>query len=314
MIGGHPRRTRRIAIAAGVMLALTATARASGDATGSLGAGGTVHGDISKTDGETDRITIDLDAGATLELGLTATFQASLVLTDPDAVPIDLAFTSGSRLRTSITITKSGTHTLAIASADGMQGGYAIVARQKWFHTIPISGSGEQVIDVPVPAGGKVACTVGPASGAVGLPQIRGLADPNGAELLQGTITPRGRIARLKPTTLPTAGSYRLTIAPSDDTSAWIGRVTRIVPRLHSTSLRLANGLDQVSFRGDAVGAVFARHCSPCHGWATSYRGVRSYARTALARMASGSMPPGGGVSGGEIALVRAWIATGMKP
>jgi hypothetical protein len=30
--------------------------------------------------------------------------------------------------------------------------------------------------------------------------------------------------------------------------------------------------------------------------------------------MASGSMPPGGGISGGEIGLVRAWISTGLKP
>ena len=46
-----------------------------------------MHGDISRTARETDRITIDLDAGATLELRLTATFQATLMLTDPDAAP-----------------------------------------------------------------------------------------------------------------------------------------------------------------------------------------------------------------------------------
>ena len=302
-----------IAIAFVLMLS-TSPARASEDATGSLGRGGTVHGDISRTAGETDRVTIDLDAGSTLQLRLTSTFQASLALTDPDASPMDLGFTSGTRLRASIPITKSGTHTLAIGSADGSQGNYAIVAKTQWARTIPIVGSGEQVIDVPMPAGARLGCTVGAARGAVSVPQIRGLADPNGSELLQGTITSKGRVARLRPTTVSTSGTYRLAIAPNDETSAWTGHVTRIVPRTPSTSLKLTNGLDEISFRDDGVSAIFTRHCASCHGFATSYRGVRSEARAALGKMASGAMPPGGGISRAEIALVRAWIATGMNP
>jgi mono/diheme cytochrome c family protein len=302
-------------ITAGFVLLLgTSPARASGDATGDLGHGGTVHGDISRTAGETDRITLDLQAGAALDLRLTATFQATLTLTDADAVPIDLGFTSGMRLHASIPITKSGIHTLAIASADGSQGSYAIVAKTQWARTVPVSGSGEQVIDVPVPAGAKIGCTVGAARGAAGVPQIRSLADPNGTELLQGAITATGRIARLRPTTASTGGTYRLAVAPDDGTSAWTGHVTRIVPRIPPTRLKLANGLDDISFRDDGVQAIFSRHCAPCHGFATSYQSVRSEARVALGKMASGAMPPGGGISRAEVALVRAWISTGMNP
>jgi hypothetical protein len=306
---------RHAAVAIGVASMLSArSVGASGDVTGSLGRGGAVHGDISRTAGETDRVTIDLDAGATLDLRLTSTFRASLTLTDPDASTIDLGFTSGARLRTSIPIAKSGTHMLAITSADGSQGSYAIVAKTKWMRTVPISGSGEQVIDVPVPAGARIGCTVVAARGAAGLPEVLSLADPNGAELLQGAIAPKGRIAQLRPTSVSIGGIYQLGIAPNDDTSAWAGRVTRIVRRTPSTSLTLANGLDEISFRDDGVGAIFVRHCASCHGFATSYQGVRSEARTALGKMASGSMPPGGGVSRAEVALVRAWISTGLNP
>ena len=78
--------------------------------------------------------------------------------------------------------------------------------------------------------------------------------------------------------------------------------------------LHLANGLAAIAFRADGVAAVFARHCASCHAWASSYRGVRSHAFDAIARMTSGSMPPGGGLSGAEIALVKVWISSGRRP
>jgi len=290
------------------------SASAGGDASGHLGSGGTARGDISESPGETDRITIDLDAGATLDLTLKATFRASLVLTDPASTPIDLEFAGGTRFRTTVQIVEPGTYQLAISSVDGTQGGYTLIAKERWTRALPISGSGMQVVAVPLPAGSRIACVVAAARGAAAPPEIVGLADPNGASLLQGAIAPKGRAARLAPTTVTGAGIYDLTIAPIDGTSAWVGRVTRIVPHVVPTSLRLANGLTEVSFSGDGVGALFMSRCASCHGFASSYGGVRGHARDALARMASGSMPPGGGVSAAEIGLVRAWIATGTKP
>lgn len=301
-------------VAAVALLAVASSASAAGDASGHLGSGGTVRGDVSKAPGETDRITIDLDAGATLDLTLKATFQASLVLTDPTSTPVDLGFAGGTRFRTRVQIVDPGTYQLAIASVDGTQGGYTIIAKERWARTLRISGSGMQVIGVPVPAGSKVACVVAAARGAAQPPEILGLIDPNGASLLEGAITPKGKTARLAPTAVAAAGIYDLTIAPTDGSSAWAGRVTRILPHVAPTSLNLTNGLTVVSFGADGVGAFFASHCASCHGFASSYAGVRGHARDALARMASGSMPPGGGVSAGDIGLVRAWIATGTKP
>jgi mono/diheme cytochrome c family protein len=78
--------------------------------------------------------------------------------------------------------------------------------------------------------------------------------------------------------------------------------------------VRLTNGIDPISFRADGVASVFSRHCAGCHGFATSYEGVRGKAQKALGRMTSGSMPPGGGVPPEEIALVRLWIGKGMRP
>lgn len=279
-----------------------------------MGAGGIVHGDISRTAGETDRVTIDLEAGATLRISLTATFRADLVLTDPEGAPVDLGFAGGTRLHTSITVASAGVHQLAIASADGSQGLYTLAAKPKWARTIPIAGTGEQVVEVAMPADSRIACRVVRAAGATGSPRIVRLQDPNGASLLASAVEPRGNVARLTPTSTSTAGVYHLTIAPTDGTSSWSGTLTRSVPPVRSTSLRLTNGLDAISFKADGVAGIFYRSCSRCHGWAFTYGGVRAYAQKALGRITSGSMPPGGGVSPGEVALIKAWIATGMRP
>ena len=284
------------------------------DAAGSLGGGGTAHGDISKTAGETDRISLDLDEGATLQLTFHAAFVASLALTDPDGTPLDLAFPGGSRLRTNLPVQKTGTYELAIASTDGSQGLYTVIAKQKWARALAIQGTGEQIVGVPMPANSRLGCVVGASQGASGLPQVAQLEDPDGASILAAAIEPRGRVARLAPTATAAAGVYHLTIAPTDGSSGWSGRVTRFVPRVAPTSLRITNGLDKISFRADGVGSFFAHRCASCHGWAASYGGVRRYARVALGRMAGGSMPPGGGLAPSDLGLVKGWISTGMKP
>ena len=309
---------RRIAVVVSVAVALGTiafcadVARAEGDATGSLAAGGTAHGDISSRAGEHDGITVDAGQGATLRVSLRASFAARLEVTDPDGAPAGVA--SGRRIDLALAVATAGTYTLAVQSADGSQGTYTLAAKPQWPRTIQIAGAGQHAIDVGLPAGAKLSCIVTGARGAAAPPRIVGLDGPDGAPLLAGVIEPRGSIARLGPTVAPTAGIYRLTIAPSDGASAWSGRVVRTLPRLRPVALRLTNGLTPISFRAGGVGAVFAQHCAGCHGWATSLDGVRAYASGALSRMASGSMPPSGGVSAREIALVRTWIATGMRP
>ena len=161
-------------------------------------------------------------------------------------------------------------------------------------------------VDFGMPAGGKVGATVASA-------EITQLADPNGLELLATPIVVRGRAAKLPPTSTAVAGTYHLTVTGNAG-GAWTGRITRRVPRLHGTSLRLANGLDAISYRGGGVNDVFQRNCASCHGWASSYSGVRQYAFDAIARMERHIMPPGGGLSAADIALVKAWISTGRQP
>src|SRR6185369_5397550 len=202
---------------------------------------------------------------------LKATFQAGLVLTDPTSTPLDLGFAGGTRFHTRVQIVEPGIYQLAISSVDGTQGGYTIIAKERWTRALPISGNGMQVIGVPVPAGSKIACVVAAARGGPMPPEILGLVDPNGASLLEGAITPKGKTARLAPTAVAAAGIYDLTIAPTDGSSAWAGRVTRIVPHVAPTSLGLTNGLTVVSFRADGVGTFFASHCASCHGFASSY-------------------------------------------
>jgi mono/diheme cytochrome c family protein len=304
------RRLRAAAVAATLLRG--GVALAAGDATGRVGPRGTVTGDISRTAGETDRITIDLASGATLLVSFRATFSATLALSDPDGVPVPIALTGGSRGRASVAIARGGTYEVAVASSDGTQGLYRLGLKQTWPRAVPVSGSGSATLDFGMPAGGKMSCVLSPAAGASGPPQITHLVDPGGLEMLPAPVV-GGRVIKLPPTTASVEGMYHLTI-DADATGAWTGRLLRRVPRVAPETLKLANGLDTVSFRSDGVGAVFSRRCASCHGWAASYGGVRQYARAAVGRMATGVMPPGGGVSSAEVALVKTWIATGMRP
>ena len=299
------------AIALAVIGIAPRRATAAGDATGSLGAGGTVTGDVSRPAGETDRIAIDLVAGATLVVTVRATFDATVVLRDPDGLPVQLDLAGTARRRGSVDVVRTGSYEFAVGSADGSQGLYKLSAKQSWLRAIDVVGTGPAVVDFGMPAGGKVACTLSPSSGATA--EIAQLVDPNGLELLSTPVVVRGRTAKLRPTTIGAAGTCHLRI-DAGDAGAWSARIIRRVPHLRPTTLRLSNGLDPVSYRNDGVGMVFSRHCASCHGWATSYAGVRQYAYDAYARMKKGIMPPGGGLSSAEIALVKTWISTGRQP
>jgi hypothetical protein len=289
-------------------------ARAKGDNAGSLGSGGRARGDISKDPGETDRITVDLAAGATLSVVFSASFHAEVSLAGQDGAPVDLGPRKGSAIRAKgIPVPTTGTYAFAVSSTDGSQGLYSLKVTQSWPRVIAVSGSGTSVVDVGMPAGGKIACVVRDTSGAAGEAQILSLRDPGGTNILPQAIGSRGAVARLAPTAAPGAGVYQLTLGTSG-ASAWSARVTREAPPVPQARLVLTNGLNTISFAADGVGGVFLRHCSSCHSWASTYGGVRAYVFGALGRMQSGSMPPSGGVSANEVALVREWVHTGRQP
>ncbi len=284
--------------------------RATGDATGGLGSGGRAVGDISRETNETDRITIDLVAGPDLSLRLAAGFRASLALTDPNGAPVDLGLEPGGNLLVRAhPITTAGTYTLSVASADGSQGRYTLVAKQHWPRKQTVSGAGAERVDVPMPAASRLACVVRSARGQ---PEISGLEDPADTQLLAAPISTTSRVAKLPLTSTASAGTYDLAIDTVDHVSPWVAIVTRVTPPISATTvLTVTNGLDVVSYAADGVGAVFARRCGSCHGWPGSYDATRSYASRALGQIVSGRMPPEGPLPRNEIALIRAWISTG---
>lgn len=301
---------RSLAVVLGLTtLAPSVPAFASGDNGGSVGAGGVVRGDISRQTGETDRISIDLTAGVPLRLALSSTFAPSVVLNDPGGAEIPLPPpNAGGGLHVDVPVATPGTYALAVSSADGSQGLYTLRAQPVWERRLHITGTGPVVLDVPMPARRRLAGRIGPGV------RILGLQDPGGAPLLRGAIEPGARTTRLPATRTGAAGVYRLALEPIDDGVPWTADLTRLGPLATRGSLRLANGLDPVSFAADGVGRIFSTHCAGCHGWALSYAGVRGSADRAYGKLSSGAMPPGGGVTPLEIELVRLWIKTGERP
>jgi hypothetical protein len=293
------------------VLVLAPVALAKGDNAGSLGAGGHARGDISHDTGETDRVTVSLDEGALLDVTFSASFAAAVAVTGPEGQPVELAGASGSKWRVvDRPVTASGAYVFAIASGDGSQGVYTLAVRQRWERAVAIAGTGAATVDVDMPAGGTLACVVRGAAGASGHPRIAGLEDPAGQEMLQAPVV-AGRVVKLPPQHATVAGVYHLKIDATDGTSAWTGRVLRVVPKPAPTALDLTNGLDVVSFSGDGVARVFSQRCGQCHGWALSYVGVREFIGRAMPRILGGSMPPGGRLPASEVALIRTWIKTG---
>lgn len=293
------------------LLPLT-TAHAKGDASGSLGSGGRARGDISRDAGETDRITATLAAGALVTIRLSAGFDASLAVARPDGTPVDVGASTGSKVTvTDRPVETGGDWTFAVSSHDGSQGAYTLSVKQRWPRAVAVSGTGEQVVDVPVPAGARLSGTVRAAAGTSGRLRFVRIDGPGGESLLAQPIEASGAVARLPRTTIPTAGLCHLTVGATETDAAWAGTLRIAAPAVRPTQLRLANGLDAVSFARAGVGTVFRRRCSGCHPWATGYRGVRAMAGAAYPRIRAGVMPPDGRLPADEIALIRAWIATG---
>lgn len=302
---------RTLILASLLSLVAVGAVRAQGDNAGTLPSDGRVRGDVSMLAGETDRIAFHLDAGANLSLLVTAGFRAAVTLTDPDGNPVDLGSASGTRIVVKDhPIAIGGDYTLAIASADGTQGLYGVTVKQRWARSLAIEGTGPTTVDVAMPAGARF---TGVVHGTAAAPRITSVRGPADDELLTAPIGTGGKVTKLPAITAAVAGTYRLSIAPSD-ASAWSGTVRRALPFAAPARLDLRNGLDAVSFAGDGVGQLFRNRCSGCHGWAGSYGSVRGYASRAIGRIKAGIMPPGGGLSKADIALVQAWISTGKNP
>jgi hypothetical protein len=310
----HWKKTSLAALTALAICAAAVPALAVGDANGSLGTGGLLTGDISDEAGETDRVTIDLIAGAPLNVTFAPGFRATLAFSDPDGAPIDLG-TTGPKVRLrNFPITRDGTYTFTITSSDGSQGRYTLSASQKFSRAVPVTGAGEVAIDVAMPAVGKIAATARRARGETGDPRILSLLDPAAAEMLPAAIEPVRHVVRLPATSVTAAGTYKLTVGPADGTSGWKALVRRIIPRSTPFRVSIANGINAVSFAEDGVGAFYKQTCAACHSWARSYAGVKGIASSSLSKMQAGSMPPGGRVPNEKISLVQSWIQTGRQP
>lgn len=287
------------------------TAAAVGGNAGSLGNGGIAKGDISMEASETDTIDVELVAGEQADVTFTSAFAANFTLNAPSGDEVALGFAPGSKaLRLKgFTVPETGTFRFTISSNDGSQGGYTLVVKPKWAGKIPVSGTGQQTIEFPMPAGGRVSAVITRAKGAPGQPQILSLTGPGGE--LAGVIDPVKNSVKLAPVEAPNSGTYGLTVTSTDGTSAWQGIVTRTAPKAPATKLDLVNGINQISFRDAGLDEIFQRRCGSCHFWGNGYTGVRAYATKSLAKIRSGDMPPDGRLSGDQVALIQSWISTG---
>lgn len=305
-----------LAVAAALAAAVggAPNAHAKGDQTGSLGAGGVARGDISKDAGETDRVLVDLEEGATLDVAFASAFAPSFSLAGPGGEPVDLGVPAASRLHVrDLVVPATGTYTFTVASAEGDQGLYTLSVRQKWARTVPIEGAGTVTLDVAMPATSRLSCSVARARGAAGSPSIDSLLAPGGAELLAAPVEAKRGVARLAATDTAVGGVHALTISASDGTSAWSGKVTRSVPRVRPTKLDLTNGIDRVSYAAAGLDDFFSRRCGGCHGWAKSYSGMKSKVRKSLPMMRSGQMPANGArIPSDQLALIQSWVDTGL--
>jgi hypothetical protein len=289
-------------------------ARAVGSTSGDLNSGGVVTGDISTQAGESDVITADLVAGSDVDVTFSAAFQARVVVSDPLGAPVDTGFTEGRSFRLrSFTVPATGTWTFTVSSADGSQGNYTLVVKPKWAKTMAVAGTGQETFEFTMPANGSVSAVITRERNAPGQPQIVGLYEPGGANLLTGTLQPVKNTVKLPVTQTTTNGTYQLTVTSTDGTSGWKGVVKRSVPKVPPTRLKLANGIDAISYSQDGIDQIFSRRCGSCHFWANGFPGVRSYASLSLGRIKSGSMPPDGRLPNDQIQLIQAWIGTGRQ-
>jgi hypothetical protein len=299
-------------LAAAIVAAGFSPARGAADATGNLADGGTAKGDISTTAGETDTVGVDLYRGERVNIRWSSEFPANVGLFGPDAaeIPVGLDATKSASVN-GWTAPATGHYEFRIASADRTQGNYTLKVRPFWDKTVVVDGSGQEAVSFPMPAASRVKGRVQPRPGASN-PSILSLTSPAGSELLVGPVVGTPGLAKLKTINCDDAGIYSLTAQAAAGTGDFRVTLRRAVPRIPLTTTNISNGLTAVSYANDGVKAYFDHTCTGCHSWAGSYTGVRSMAKSALARLTIGNMPLGGPrASPATLSLIKSWIATG---
>lgn len=288
------------------------TAFAEGSASGELGAGGTVTGDISKSAGEEDVIGLDLVSGSTIDLKLSSSFAAEVELRDAEGGDVTIPWT-GTTLRTavSVPVTTTGRYALRIRSADGTQGAYTLSVAPKWTTKFTVTGAMGEPILVELPKGGALK---GKVTGGSWTPTIAGVAGPNGAQLVATEIAGKKGAVTLPTIVAAAAGVHRVSVGGAAPGGTYSALLSRKVPKVKATRLDLRNGLSVVGFQTGGVAALLDAKCASCHTWTATAGSFKSVARMALARVVSGQMPQGGPrLASEETALIRSWIESGMN-
>lgn len=286
---------------------------AQSGAAGSLGAGGTLTGDISKDAGDEDVVTMDLLAGCTLDAKFTSAFAADVTFTAPSGTPADLGWgTAGTRTKKGFIVTESGTWSFRIGSADGSQGKYTLTTTTKWAKKVTLSGESGGSVSWNMPAGASVKGKVAAVPAKSWTPVIDGVAAPNGSGALGAPVTGKNGAAVLPMIRAAQGGEFTMDVSGGTAGGAFQAQLALVAPKVRPAKLDLSNGITAVSFEKDGVADLLKQKCAICHTWTGSAAAFRSHASQSSARMQSGNMPQGGPrAPASDVALIKAWIATG---
>ncbi len=290
-------------------------ALAEGSATGDLGAGGTVAGDISMAAGEEDRIGVDLAEGQVLDVTFSAAFTASVRLVDPQGAAVAAEFGSGKKTTVKgLRVTATGRHEFRVSSADGTQGVYSLLAKPSWPKVVTVEGTTPSDAPVLVGRGSSVKGTVVTVPAKAFTPRVVSFTSPGGADLLAAPAEGKNGVARFAVVASET-GSHRLAIDAASGGGAFRCAMKVKAPRVALRKVDVRNGLSGVSFEADGVGALLKSRCVECHAWAGSYAAARPFAKAAASRVRKGNMPQGGQrLAAAEVALIDQWARTGTNP
>lgn len=286
---------------------------AQSGAAGSLGAGGTLTGDISKEAGDEDVVTMDLLAGCTLDAKFTSAFAADVTFTAPSGATADLGWgTAPTRTRKGFPVTESGTWTFRIASADGSQGKYTLTTSTKWAKKVVLTGETGGSVSWNMPAGASVKGKVLASPAKSWTPVIDSVTAPNGSGALGAPVTGKNGVAVLKTIRATQGGEFTMDVSGGTEGGAFQAQLALVAPKLRPAKTDISNGITAVSFEKDGVADLLKQKCAVCHTWTGSAAAFRSHASQSAARMQSGNMPQGGPrAPASDVALIKAWIATG---
>lgn len=302
------------ALATAALLAGGGQARAEGSSSGSLGRGGVAVGDVSKLAGEGDEVTVDLLAGAAIDVTFVAAFRARLVVTDPDGAPFAVPLSSGPKpAAKAVPVTRSGIHRFRVTSIDGSQGRYTLSVLPKWPKKATFRAVAGTPFGLSLPEGATISGKAVAFPSKSFDPQLASIAGPAGGEVLKAPLAGKRGAVKIPKLSAPWSGAYRVLFAAPATTGEVVVALKLKVPKVAPSKLDLTNGIVPVSFAKDGVATLFATRCQACHTWAANAATAKPQAKASLARIVSGNMPKGGPkLPAADAALVRAWIDTGM--